>query len=207
MKHFYSLMVMAASFLGAQAQVITTQPAVIQQSTPNIVITYHADMGNKGLMGVKPPTKVYAHTGVITNLSTSDTDWKHAPTWGTNSTKYELTWVADNTWTLTIPSIDSYYGLSSTEQVSKLAFVFRTADNSKEGKTESGGDIFVNVLPEGFQAQLTADPDGKVFVGEPITFTAATTSPASIKLYINSTSTEPIAQISSGTELKRQYVF
>lgn len=207
MKHLYSLMVMAATMLGAQAQVITTQPAVVQQSTPNIVVTYHADMGNKGLMGVKPPTKVYAHTGVITNLSTSDTDWKHAPTWGTNTTKYEMTWVADNTWTLTIPSIDSYYGLSSTETVKKLAFVFRTADSSREGKTESGGDIFVNVLPEGFQAQLTASPDGKVFVGEPITFTAATTSAASIKLYINSTSTEPIAQISSGTELKRQYVF
>lgn len=210
MKHTYSfllLMIAATVAFGVNAQIVTTRPAVIQQSTPDIVITYHADQGNKGLMGVKPPTKVYAHTGVITNLSTGDSDWKHAPTWGTNTAKYEMTWVADNAWTLTIPSIASYYGLSSTEQVKKLAFVFRTADNSREGKTESGGDIFVNVLPEGFQAQLTASPDGAVFVGEPITLTAATTAKASIKLYVNSVTSTPIAQIADGTELKAQYVF
>lgn len=208
MKKFYSLFLLGLSALpGIQAQVVTTSPAIVQQSMGNIVIIYHADRGNKGLMGIKPPTKVYAHTGVITNLSEGPSDWKYAPTWGTNTPKYEMKWETTNTWTLTIPSIDSYYGVSAGEIVEKLAFVFRTANGSAEGKTESGGDIFVDVLPPGFQIQLTSSAASSVVDGSPVKFTVNSTNPSQLSIYLNSVSSTPLAQASSATSLDATYTF
>lgn len=130
-------------------QVVTTNPVAITDSSSDIVITFHADGGNKGLMDSPASTAIYAHTGVITNKSNGD--WKYAPTWGDNSEKYKLTFVSPNTWTLTISDIRAYYGITDTsEQVERLCFVFRNANNSKEGKTASGGDIFVPIYPENF---------------------------------------------------------
>lgn len=72
MRHIYSSVVMWMAFglpLAASAQVVTTSPAIVQTDSKNIVITFHADQGNKGLMGATSSTKVYAHTGVITDKS------------------------------------------------------------------------------------------------------------------------------------------
>ncbi len=189
MKNLYILLAVAALVCPAvSAQVVTTDPVLVQSDSKDIVVTFHADRGNKGLMGVGASTKVYAHTGVITDKSTSDSNWKYASTWGDNSAKYELTWVAKDTWTLTIPDIREYYGITDKNVVvKKLAFVFRNADSSKEGKTASGGDIMVNVLPDGFQMELTSDLEGTVVVdNEPVTFTVNTTRPADITIYYNS---------------------
>lgn len=167
------------------AQVVTTEPPVVQTDSKNIKIIFHADRGNKGLMGLTAADKVYAHTGVITSASTSGSDWKHAPSWGDNSAKYQLTWVSTNTWELTIPDIDTYYGLSAGEVVKKLAFVFRSADNKKEGKTESGGDIYVDVYPAGFQMQFTSSVNGAVTSDSPVTFTASTSIASDITIYLD----------------------
>lgn len=211
MRQIYQLLCAVAAMLPCMsyAQVVTTTPPIVQADTKNIVITFHADEGNRGLAGVTSATKVYAHTGVITSLSTSDSDWKHAPTWGTNTDKYEMTWIAPDTWTLTIPDIDTYYGITSPDEtVEKMAFVFRTADNKKEGKGPDGGDIFVNVYPEGFQMQLTSDAQGTV-IGDmsPVTFTVNTTAPADIAIYINDESGTPIASGTGTDELSTPYSF
>lgn len=86
--------------LAATGQIVTTQPAIVQTDSKNIVITYHADEGNKGLAGLTASTKVYAHTGVITSESSGPGDWKHVPTWLDNSAKYEMTYAGPDTWTV-----------------------------------------------------------------------------------------------------------
>ena len=43
--------------------------------TSLVTVYYDASQGNGALAGVAPP--IYAHTGVITNLSSSPTDWKY----------------------------------------------------------------------------------------------------------------------------------
>lgn len=199
MKKLY-LLTFAMSIISAMAgyaQVVTTEPSPVQTDSKNIVITFHADQGNKGLMGVGSSTKVYAHTGVITNTSTSDTDWKYAPTWLDNSSKYEMTWIAANTWTLTIPDINTYYGISDPSViVKKLAFVFRDATGSREGKTASGGDIYVNVLAAGFQLEFASDMTSNVLTSDKeVSFTATTTQPADISIYVGA----PDNTIASGT--------
>lgn len=62
-----ALLMVVASVLGVHAQV-TTEPSPLQEDSQDVTIFFHADQGNKGLQGVGPETKVYAHTGVGIHL-------------------------------------------------------------------------------------------------------------------------------------------
>lgn len=171
--------------VGAQ---VTTSPALVQEDTQDLTIYFHANQGNKGLANLPASTQIYAHTGVLTAKSTSDSDWKYAPTWGDNSEKYHLTYVSENLYSLYIGDIRTYYGVPATETIKKLAFVFRTADKSKEGKTASGGDIFVDVSDGGFQIALTSSLGGETVItpdNAEVTFTLASTQEASLSININ----------------------
>lgn len=152
------------------AQVVTTTPVTVTQSTKGITITFHADGGNRGMMGIASTTPVYAHTGVITSASKDNTDWKHATDWNTNNPKYKMTYVKANTWELEIPDIRTFYGITdASEQVKQLAFVFRTGDRTKEGKNATGANIVVEVFPDGFPSSTAKTyPGGSPEMG-PVT--------------------------------------
>lgn len=202
MKNYLLPALLGCLAVSAPAQVVTTTPAIVQTDSKNIVITFHADEGNRGLASATSSTKVYAHTGVITSESTGSGDWKYAPTWLDNSAKYELTYVSPQTWSLTIPSIESYYGVKADETVEALMFVFRNATGSMEGKTAQGGDISVPVYPAGFQVVASADTEGSVINGdEAVNFTVNTTSPANITLYVEGDKSNPIARANNSTTL------
>ena len=186
-----NLLLVAVTLLGApgvRGQIVTTEPAVLQESSQNVVIYYHADQGNKGLINQPSSEPIYAHTGVITNRSTSASDWKHAPAWLDNAAKYRLTYVSENLWKLDMGDIRSYYGITDpTEKVRQLAFVFRDATGGKQGKTASGGDIFVDVVDAGLQVTLTSSLDGTLVTPghEKVTFTASCTQPATLVIDID----------------------
>lgn len=200
-------LIMAFMFLGvaicAQAQVVTTSPVIVQQSSSNIVITFHADKGNKGLAGLSSSTAVYAHTGVI--LEGSD-EWSYAPTWGDNSAKYKMTYKSANTYTLTIPSIASYYGIPTGKKVAKLAFVFRNSNGSKEGKTAEGGDIFVEVELDGLAVKLSSDVDeGILTQSTPMNLTVYSTQSATLGIYVDKIDSQAIATANNTTSLSKSY--
>ena len=201
------LLITAAAFAGiwtASAQVTSTPP-LLQQSSSDVVIYFHADQGNQGLANLSSSAKVYAHTGVITDKSVNSTDWKYAPTWGDNSPKYEMQYVSPNLWKLNIGNIDTYYGIKAGETVKQLAFVFRSTSSSGEGKTESNGDIFMNVYPAGFQLALNSNLTNEVVqTGDVANFTVYTTNPADITIAVNGKS---IGTASSKTELTASYTF
>ena len=201
------LAVMLLGIFGLKAQVVTTEPAVLQESSQNIVIYYHADQGNKGLMNQPSSQPIYAHTGVITNKSTSASDWKHAPSWLDNAAKYKLSYVSANLWKLEIGNIRDYYGITdSSEKVRQLAFVFRNADGTRQGKTASGGDIFVDVVDQGLQVTLTSNLEGTLVTAghENVSFTASCTQPATLTIDVNGT---PVATQQNATKLSCQYNF
>lgn len=172
--YLFSILCLLA--LSVSGQVITTNPAIITANSTNVVITFHADGGNKGLMGTSSSTAIYAHTGVITNKSTSGSDWLHATNWNAPQETHRLKYVNNNTWSLTIPDIRSFYGITdASETVEKLCFVFHTKAGG-EAKTAAGGDIFVPIYPANFPSAsnsasypggvpkmgTTANPDGSV---------------------------------------------
>ena len=182
--YIYTLLSVVLCAIGAKAQV-TTSPTPLQEDSQDVTIFFHADQGNKGLMGLGPETKIYAHTGVILE---GQSEWKYAPTWGDNSDKYQLTYVSPNLWQLYIGDIRTYYGIKNpSETVAKLAFVFRTADKSKEGKGEGNTDIFVDVVDRGLQISLESDLFGNIVTSSTanVTFNVSTTEPADITLTVN----------------------
>lgn len=193
----------------AVAQVVYTEPAVVQQSSTGIVVYFNAAEGNKGLMGYTG--EVYAHTGVITSESTGNSDWKHAPSeWGDNSAKYKLENAGTDLWRLNIGDLKSYYGLNEGETVQRMAFVFRSGDCTKEGKTESGGDIFIDVYPDGLAMNFTSDAGSYVLTDDDntVSFTVSTTSAANIELRINDADNgEVIAQKQGATSLTASHSF
>lgn len=137
-KTYLSMLLAIVAFaLNVNAQV-TSKPSPLQVDSKDVTIFFHADQGSKGLMGQPASAKIYAHTGVLLE-GDGPSDWKYAPTWGDNSQKYELEYVSKDLWKLYIGDIHTYYGITDPSQkVAKLAFVFRNANGSKEGKAEGG---------------------------------------------------------------------
>lgn len=146
---------------GAMAQVVTTTPTFPSQSD-TITLFFDAAKGNRDLQGFAGD--VYAHTGVITFLSTSPTDWRFVKAqWTENKPECKLARVATNLYKLTIPNPRTFYGVTGTEQIRQLAFVFRSSDGSRVGRAEDGTDIYVELFAPGtYIRTLEPGPSNRV---------------------------------------------
>ena len=174
------------------AQIIVTNPAFVTRDyTGTIEVVFDASLGAAKLKDYAGADGVYAHTGVITTASQTDTDWKHAPTWGDNAAKYKMTSLGNNKWQLMItPDMTSYYGLTSGEVVTKLAFVFRngtpTGTTYKEGKDTGGKDIFVSVYEAGLNVAFSSPTTNQsVAVGASISFSVVSSITADLSLQVD----------------------
>lgn len=145
---FFMAIILPWCYATVMAQSVTTSPKNIHQNSSPIVITFNAT--GTALAGMTATSSVYAHTGVILK---GESEWKYAPTWGTNTAKYKLSYVSPNVWTLTISNIAEYYGLKSGETVKELAFVFRNSAGTKQTS-----NILVPVYAEGENPVEYNDP-------------------------------------------------
>ena len=139
-KSFLCLMVLFALCVSAQ---VSTNPAIIEPNyTGKITITFDPKGGNGGMATA---TKCYAHTGYCTktqNWLGVKADWRSA-------SAPQLTKTADGKWQLEINNMYTYYNIPSGTEVYALAFVFNDGPGgTKEGKTASGGDIFIVIGEE-----------------------------------------------------------
>ena len=128
MRKLITLFMMAMFFASfSNAQVITTSPAILQEESQNVVLTFHADQcGVTGLQNLPSSTALYVHTGVVTDKSNGG--WKYVVTdWGTNNSTNKLTYVSKNTYTFKVGNIRTFYGVPSGEKILKLCFIARTA--------------------------------------------------------------------------------
>ncbi|MEA4851836.1 MAG: alpha-amylase family glycosyl hydrolase [Paludibacter sp.] len=184
-------------------QIVTTTPTIITDDyTGTIEVVFDA---TKGTAGLKDFTgNVYAHTGVFTE--TSPSTWAHAPVWGDNAAKYKLTSLGANKWKLLItPNMAGYYGLNAGEKVTKLCFVFRSEDKTKEGKDTGGADIFVPVYKAGLNVTFTNPTANQtVAVGSVVDFSVASSVAANLNLLINNTS---VKTANSATTLSYSHTF
>jgi 1,4-alpha-glucan branching enzyme/plastocyanin len=190
----------------ATAQLIVTNPAIITSDYAGVIeVVFDASLGNAGLKDYTG-TDVYAHTGVITNASTSDADWKHAPVWKDNSPKYLLSKLGNNKWKLLItPDMAGYYNLNTGEVVRKLAFVFRNSTATREGKDVGGKDIFVPVFQAGLHVSFSSPAsDLTIAPGAELGFVVTSTVAANLELTINQQSMKTVA---SATSLSYAHTF
>lgn len=197
---FFAL-ALAANDLTAQ---VTTKPIFIAKGYKGeIVVTYNPKEGNKGMVNA---TACYAHTGLITEKSTSSSDWKYVgTTWRENNPKYKMTKVADG-WQLTIPNIYTFYGCPETEEIERIAFVFNDGPNgSLEGKDSQGKDIYVDLVETGLVAKIVSPSEDDIIVtaGESVIFECVSSEEADLSLKVGDTEQTS----TKGTELSFEVAF
>lgn len=200
LKKLTPILIALAAWLPGLAQVVTYTPDPLYEDSDNIIVYFHADQGSKGLANLAESAAVYAHTGVITNKSKDNSDWKYAPDWSKNQDKYKMTYVSKNLYSLNIGNIHSFYGVPSNEVVEKLAFVFRDASGNKTGKTASGGDIFIDVVSTGMTFNFTSDLKGSTVSAQnpTVTFTLSSNQTADeMWLTINGNEVKRAANVST----------
>ncbi len=165
-----NIFVFAVLFLlstSLKSQVLTVEP-VFPKETDTVTIIYDATLGNAALKGVG---QVYAHAGVITNLSTSSADWKHVVgTWGTADAKVKMTALGNNRWKMRY-HLKNFYAqagaFQANEVIQQMAFVFRNQDGSLVGRTAAGGDIFTPVYSASSSLMLKITlPESKTTIGK-----------------------------------------
>lgn len=142
MKWIVFPLALVAHFL-LKAQILDVTPAFPNQND-FVTIVYDASLGNGALQN---SSTIYAHTGVITNQSTSPTDWKFVKgNWGTADPSVLMTSLGNNLFQISF-NIAQFYNFPPNTVVYKLAFVFRNATGSIVGRNADGSDIFYDVYP------------------------------------------------------------
>ena len=174
---------------------ISTDPAFVTEAmTEDItVILNTAGTAADGFTG-----ELYAHTGVLTDKSTSNGDWKYVlADWGHNIPECKLESKGDNIWHYTIKGgVHAWYGVPDSEKVTHLAFVFRSADCSIEVK-DNGADIFVELATEGLSVKIISPAHGAILqVGQEYTVQVQQQAATSVKLFKNDT---PVAETGGAT--------
>ena len=174
---------------------ISTDPAFVTEAmTEDItVILNTAGTAADGFTG-----ELYAHTGVLTDKSTSNGDWKYVlADWGNNIPECKLESKGDNIWHYTIKGgVHAWYGVPDSEKVTHIAFVFRSADCSIEVK-DNGADIFVELATEGLSVKIISPAHGAILqVGQEYTVQVQQQAATSVKLFKNDT---PVAETGGAT--------
>jgi glycosidase len=192
-----SLVAMLAGMPVLRAQVVTTEPVFFQDTTP-ITLTFDATKGNGALAGFTGP--VYIWTGVITNRSTSNTDWKYvkSPSFGQADPAALMTRSSTNPNLYTISFTPRpFYGVPATEQMLKLAMIFKNADGSVVGRGDAG-DILVNISQSPLDVRITS-PTTAQFVpaGTQVPVSGLASTSAQLTFRLNGV---PVAQ-QTGTSL------
>lgn len=178
----------------SSSQVVVTSP-LYPVDVDSCIVYYDATQGNGELVNIPPP--IYAHTGVITNLSSSPSDWKHVVAgWTVNIPKTQLTPLGNNLYKLILtPSIREYYGVPASEKILKMAFVFRNFDGSKVGRNSDGSDIFADVYPAYTSINIIQPAERNLLKNLNDTIAVEAYSPLadSLFLIVNNTLTKSIA--------------
>ncbi len=184
----------------AKCQLLTWSPSFIQESSDSVEITVDAAKGNQGLKDYTPTSDIYVHIGVITNLSTSSSNWKHAPfTWGMTNSAANCTFLGNNKWRFTIAGgLRSFFGVTdANEKIQKIAILFRNGNGSLKNANADGSDMYVSVYDTGLYVRIdqpfkepkftpVPEPINKA-LGDSISITAKSSQNATLKLYFNGT--------------------
>ncbi|MDX2286736.1 MAG: alpha-amylase family glycosyl hydrolase [Bacteroidia bacterium] len=166
------------------AQLLQVDP-VLPTPADSVTIRYDATKGNGELTGISP---VYAHAGIITQNSTSPTDWKYVQgTWGTADPKVLMTALGNNVHRIGYRIRPFYSNFPATDTLKRLAFVFRNQDGSKVGRSPDGSDIFYPAHDKpGLGARIASPENGSIYEpGASIPVRAGASASATLSLASN----------------------
>ena len=179
---------------------ICTDPKFVTQDMTQDILVY---INTTGTTMDNFSGDIYAHTGVKTSASTSDKDWKYVKTeWGVNDASCKLTKVKQNIYKLVIKGGPrAYYGVPSSETITHLAFVFRSADASVELK-DNGNDIFVKLAKADLDVRIVSPTDRSILdLNTSYTVSVTAKEATSVILYKN----DQVVATSTGADINYTY--
>ncbi|MBQ1201365.1 MAG: Por secretion system protein [Alistipes sp.] len=179
---------------------ISTDPTFVTADMTTDVIVYINTEGTAldGFTG-----QIYAHTGVLTPASTTTADWKYVKfDWAVNDPSCRLSKVKNNVHKLVIKGGPrAFYGVPASEKITHLAFVFRSADGTKEMK-DNGSDIFVELSDPGLAVKIISPANRSILdLNGNYTVSVAAKDATTVTLYKN----EQVVATSEGQDLKWVY--
>jgi glycosidase len=132
------------------AQLLSWTPSFIKEvNTSNVVITMDANKGNQGLLNFATPNAVWLHLGVITNKSTSSSNWKYVlTTWPATTPGFSATSLGNNKYSFTLnnSNLRTYFNITDpTEKIVKIAILFRDAPGNLKQANSDGSDMYIPV--------------------------------------------------------------
>lgn len=213
MKTKLLVLLLVAFSVYSKAQLLTTNPDFLQESSGIIEITCDATFGNQGLKDYATTSDVYVHLGAITSLSTSASDWKYVKfTWATTNPLAQCSYPSANKWKFTITGgLRNFFGITNpSETIKKIAILYRNGAGSKVQRNTDASDMYVTVYDNGVYARVdnpyrqpmyipTPEPLVKN-VGDPVSITGKASTASTLNLYFNGTlvnSAAGVTQLSS----------
>jgi glycosidase len=177
---YKNILLLAVSFLLTGAlltgQIIITEPALPVADQP-VTITFNAvGTALEGYTG-----EVYTHTGVTINGN----QWQNViGSWGNNTTQPQFTNIGTDLFELVLePSIYEFYGVETTETITEICMVIRSADAS----TQTNPDIFIDVFEDGLNVSISSPDLSPYFVdaGQSILVMADAIGSETMYLYVD----------------------
>ena len=108
------------------------------------VVTISFDATGTALVGA---AKVYLHAGVSTTSDSPMNFDKVIGNWGQDDGIGEMTNTGTDTWEITLSSLSTYFGMTATEDIFGLNFLFRNADGTS--LEDDGGNNYFNDVETG----------------------------------------------------------
>jgi len=187
---FYAILVLLTALtFNTSAQVVLAQPYFFG-GTDSVTIIFDASNGNGGLINYND--SVYAHTGVITNVSNQ---WRYVKAaWGTADPAVRMTKIGSNLYRISFRP-RTFFGVPANETIKKLAFVFRNDDGTVTGRNADGSDIFIELrdttrincaIIQPYTDQ--GNPVLSATAGQSIAFTGIADSSAQLRFELNGVS-------------------
>lgn len=199
-----------------EAQLITWSPQ-FPSDTDNITITFDATKGNAGLQNYLGD--VYIYTGLITSANPGPGNWRYvkSPSFNTPDPAAKMTALGNNKYSITINPRSFYPGLPASEQVLKLAMIFRNADGSRAGRTldaSDNGNIYLPVYdPKALSLRFISPEFDPKYIplpivsskntGDSLLVTAIASQTSNLTLQLNNT----IIATASGQTITAKAVF
>ena len=185
--------------LRGRAQEIVSVPAFPQDNS-TVTITVNCNLGNQGLLGAGG-TGVYAYMGLITDSSTSSSDWRYVPAacqWGTPNPAVAATYLGNNQYSFTIPNIRTYFGVPAAEVIYKVAILFWGDNGNLAQRNADASNMYVPIYTTSLAGQFTLPPFQPTYtpipqplsesVGDTLPVKFVTNQAANLNLYVNGVS-------------------
>lgn len=199
MKKILSIALFIFLFFSAKTQLLSVSPN-FPLDTSSVVITVDCSKGNQGLFNYANTNAVYVHTGVITNLSTTQSDWRYVKfnqNFNQPNDSLLATYLGNNKYSFTINNIRNYYGVPAGETIVKIAMLFRSGDGNTVQRNSDASDMYLSVynnslatkfIQPPFQPTFTPIPEAiNKIVGDSIVVTYISNKSASLQLNFNGT--------------------